>query len=85
MSLQEIVKGRDGAALKAALAVTTHGREVNVRDEAGDTPLEIACTLGEPELVMLLLQHGADPNLEDADSGFVFDFFFIFGVSKLKR
>ena len=34
-------------------------------DKRGNTPLHIACTKGHEECVMLLLQHGAPPNLAD--------------------
>ncbi|MCW3099798.1 MAG: hypothetical protein JWL77_5416 [Chthonomonadaceae bacterium] len=37
-----------------------HGADVNVRDEAGDTPLMSATF--DPAIVRLLLRHGANPN-----------------------
>lgn len=42
---------------------------VNARSSKGDTPLQFAVGVGEPEIANLLLGHGADPELRN-DAGF---------------
>jgi PAS domain S-box-containing protein len=37
---------------------------VNSKDSKGDTPLSLACRLGEKPMIRLLLQAGADPRIE---------------------
>jgi Ankyrin repeats (3 copies) len=41
------------------------GVDVNVQDEAGNTPLFIACFAGKTDLVKLILEKGADPNISN--------------------
>ena len=49
----------------AAKWLLEHGAEVNLNDEEmiGETPLCLAAQLDYPEMVELLLQHGADPDI----------------------
>jgi ankyrin repeat protein len=49
------------AALGIARALLAQGADPNVRQQGGWTPLHGAAHSGDPELVQLLLQHGADP------------------------
>ncbi len=42
-----------------------HGAKTNVRNELGQTPLEIAILWCMPDIVKLLLLYGADPNIND--------------------
>jgi ankyrin repeat protein len=42
---------------------------INAEGENGDYPLHIAVKKGHRDFVLLLLEHGADPNLRDAKSG----------------
>jgi hypothetical protein len=44
-----------------------HDAKVEIRDADGETPLFVASSSREPELVRLLLQAGADPNTEAKD------------------
>ncbi|HOC45288.1 MAG TPA: ankyrin repeat domain-containing protein [Syntrophorhabdaceae bacterium] len=41
------------------------GCDVNAIDGDGQAPLHKACDLGRPEIVRLLLEHGADPEAEN--------------------
>jgi ankyrin repeat protein len=41
------------------------GAVIDARDEAGRTPLMLAVTQGQIEVVRLLLARGADPNAAD--------------------
>ncbi|CZR65998.1 uncharacterized protein PAC_15898 [Phialocephala subalpina] len=43
--------------------------DVNAQGENGDYPLRIAVKKGHRDFVLLLLEHGADPNLRDAKIG----------------
>lgn len=37
-----------------------HGANMNVKDNSGNTPLITCCAYGFPEVVLLLLEKGAD-------------------------
>jgi uncharacterized protein len=50
-------------------ALLQAGADVNVRDEAGFTPLHDAALAGNAGAVRLLLDHGANINIGDKDSG----------------
>lgn len=50
-------------SLPMAEALLSHGAEVDARDHAGRSALEIAVALGHPELEALLLAHGADGSM----------------------
>ena len=41
------------------------GADVNVRNEAGETPLMCAAAKGYADMVQILIQHGANPRLEN--------------------
>jgi uncharacterized protein len=56
--LIELVKSRDHAALRAALA---DGASVSDRDDNDWSPLDWAAGDGDPTTIQLLLDHGADP------------------------
>ncbi len=45
-----------------------HGAEVNGKDKYGETPLMLASRLGYPDIVQLLLEHGADPNARNLEN-----------------
>ena len=47
-------------------AFLKHNVDVNKQDTAGWTALHVAVTLGQEDLVKLLLENGADPNLANA-------------------
>ncbi len=47
----------------AATFCVENGFDVNRCNDLGDTPLTIACQLGDSAMVAALLVHGADPNL----------------------
>ena len=55
--------------LAIAAALIDHGADVNARDVVGNTPLHGAVMLKRPEAVLLLLERGADPNLENYADG----------------
>lgn len=40
-----------------------YGANPNAKDKNGNTPLQVACQGNRPEIVKILLAHGADPNL----------------------
>jgi ankyrin repeat protein len=46
--------------LAAARMLIDAGIQVNQRGDLGHTPLHEACAAGNPDMVMLLVQHGAD-------------------------
>ncbi len=59
VSLNDAIVTRDGGAVKAHLDA---GTDVNVADANGITPLIVAVTSGQRDLVQLLLSAGADIN-----------------------
>jgi ankyrin repeat protein len=59
-SLAKAIK--DGK-LAVVVELLKRGADVNALDSSGDTPLYIAAGKGNPELVKLLLDAGADPNV----------------------
>lgn len=44
-----------------------HSVDINSRDEDGNTPLYWATTMGNEDMVRLLLEHGADPLLSNSN------------------
>jgi ankyrin repeat protein len=52
-----------------ALLLLESGVDVNARDEAGFTPLHDAALAGNTAAVRTLLDHGANVNIRDKDSG----------------
>ena len=52
--------------LDAAIFCIQHRFDINSVNDFGDTPLSIACQIGDASLVDQLLAHGADPNLASA-------------------
>jgi ankyrin repeat protein len=48
-----------------AATLLDQGAVIDARDEAGRTPLMLAVTQGQLEVVRLLLARGADPNAAD--------------------
>jgi len=48
-----------------AASLLDQGAVIDARDEAGRTPLMLAVTQDQPEIVRLLLARGADPNAAD--------------------
>lgn len=69
-SLQQQINEKLGSAVWQRDSTLTEqllkcGANANYNDEAGQTLLMIAVQLEEPELVKLLLAHGADPNAHD--------------------
>ena len=74
MTLMQATELRDYDAVEALLKLGTDpnvlcGAEKRYGGEnmEGKVPLSMACSLLDPKLVSLLLQHGADPNLKDAE------------------
>lgn len=49
-------------ALELLLSV---GLNINTQDSQGNTPLHYACKNGEPQIIELLLQRGADPGIQN--------------------
>ena len=43
------------------------GAQVNIQDKCGQSPLMIASSIGDAEMVKFLLDHGAEVNLKDKD------------------
>ena len=41
------------------------GLDINARGDLHETPLLLACSLGHSEMIKLLLELGADPNMVD--------------------
>jgi hypothetical protein len=61
----ETVDGAERCRAEALVYVPVllkHGVDVNATDEHGETALQAAIGVGEPQLVRLLLDHGADVN-----------------------
>lgn len=54
--------GRDRYDVPAMTLLLEAGAKVDAADHDGRTPLIVACFSGRPEVVKLLLAHGADPN-----------------------
>ena len=48
-----------GKQLELTKTMLEHGASANVRDKVHMNPLEIACSLGQPDFVELLLMYGA--------------------------
>ncbi|ELR18454.1 chain a, 4ank: a designed ankyrin repeat protein [Acanthamoeba castellanii str. Neff] len=74
MELFPLIRAGKGAKVRALLEDDKgdHKRDVNVRNEKGQTPLYWACELKSDsgvELAALLIKHGADVNLPE-DHGF---------------
>ena len=44
-----------------------HGADVKAQDETQSTPLHMASYSGIPDLVQLLIEHGAGANAQDRD------------------
>jgi len=59
----------DNDAIVAALV--EHGADVNRYEYANDTPLRVAIGWYRPNIVRLLLAHGADPNQGNGETGTV--------------
>jgi len=57
--------GGDWGSPTSARVLLRNGAEVDPRNEEGQTPLMIAAELGEPEVVRVLLEFGADRTLRD--------------------
>jgi ankyrin repeat protein len=53
----------------AAVFCAENGFGVNEENDYGDTPLTLACRLGNADLVIALLAHGADPDLPSSGYG----------------
>src|ERR1700738_2968507 len=62
--LRQAVRSGDIASTQAILAT---GFNPNTRDNLGATALHDAVWTGQLELVRLLLEHGADPNIPHAE------------------
>jgi len=63
------VKGISGFDLGVIREILMRGADPNVGSEGGYTPLGLAAGSKRPELVNLLLKHGANPNLRHGRSG----------------
>ncbi len=67
MGLQEqLTSAVFGSRTKEVSALLRRGADVNGPDKRGTTPLYKASVQGETEIVRVLLEAGADPNLESA-------------------
>ncbi|KAJ8127429.1 hypothetical protein O1611_g6207 [Lasiodiplodia mahajangana] len=51
----------------ARTLLDSFGAEVNTKDKAGNTPLHDACEKGDHDMANLLLSHGADSGVRNAD------------------
>ena len=56
---------RDGRELSLGIALGAMGADINVRNEAGQTPLMRAAAKGYADMVQVLIQNGANPRLEN--------------------
>ena len=57
--LHDFIYSRNIGAVEFLL---DHGARVNIQNDAGETPLHYAARVNDPNLVTLLLQHGASRN-----------------------
>src|ERR1035438_7524161 len=64
--LRDAVRSGDVAATQTILAT---GFNPNTRDKLGATALHDAVWTGHIQLVRVLLEHGADPNIPHAEAG----------------
>ena len=63
-----VYAAHDGDLEAAFALVVQHGADVNCRDMVGRTVLMIAARAGHADVVRMLLQHGADPEVKDWES-----------------
>jgi uncharacterized protein len=56
-----------GGHTNEAISLIRAGAPINQADVHGTTPLYLAAVQGETEIVLYLLEQGADPNLESKD------------------
>ena len=54
-----------GCSKKALKAIVDHGADINARSKSNLTPLMIACQKRNIDAIYVLLQAGADPNIND--------------------
>lgn len=64
--LHDAVRAGDVAAVQRLL---TAGVDVNAKDKSGNTALYLAAT-GRPDILLLLLAHGADVNARNGEDGY---------------
>lgn len=57
--LHDAIRKDDHAEVERLLE---SGKDVNAKDEDGNTPLHLAAAAGHPQMIELLLKHGADIN-----------------------
>src|SRR5574338_251232 len=62
---QDLLAAVRRGSLDGVRELLDHGAAVNSRNRIGDTPLVTAAKNGNTALAMLLLQRGADANLQD--------------------
>ncbi len=55
------------------LLAVSKGADPNLKDKKGDSPLHIAVSNGERDVVQLLIDHGADFNAKDAEGNTPYD------------
>ena len=48
-------------------SILSHQKDLNIQDKAGNTALHLASHLGRADIVQVLLDHGADPAIKNAD------------------
>ena len=66
-TLMEAVKGDSFSGVKTLLSL---GANVNTKDEDGATPLMWAAAKGYSDVAKLLIEHGANVNVQEKELGF---------------
>jgi tankyrase len=67
---EPITRASAAGDLEEVQRLVAEGVDVNTQERKARTPLQEAARFGHAEIVQLLLRHGGDPNIAEADAGF---------------